>query len=424
MSKAISNLNKQLASLNPDVVIDLYEIDFSNIQHSFEMLKDLEGINIGSEPIYRFCGMINGTNPIYWQGYAYQPLPIKAEEFEARADGRLPRPKLTIANPEGLLSNIVHSNDDFANCKVTRKRTYARFLDDDNFQNRNLNEKGKNPFGESDPDSHLPDDVYFINKKTEETKDHIQFELVSALELEESRVPARVVLSNYCNWTYRCSVGCGYKGLAIETIDGKDLTKGFAKNAEITDTPGVYDLGYVDPNEYSRGLLDIPEWNRSGRSIEGEDNFDGYNLGESVKITPRNSNNPYKSTPHVFVCVQTHSLASQHHPFFDKEYWLKDECQKSIEACKKRFDPGDGHDYEQYVNAHTDLIDAYNIEVAAGDTRTKEDWGRDHWLANGQNEPDRIIKSINPFLKHSKIERTHRGIRFGGFPGTERYPVE
>ena len=165
MAKSQSNFNKQLLSIAPDTVIDLYEIDFSNLQANFEALADVEGINLSAEPIYRFCPMINSTNPIVWAGNSYQPLPMKMEGFEHKSDGRLPRPKLSIANPEGLLSMIVHINHDFSNCKVTRKRTYARFLDDENFGNRNLNEAGKNPFGEADPSSSYDDDVYFINRK-------------------------------------------------------------------------------------------------------------------------------------------------------------------------------------------------------------------------------------------------------------------
>jgi hypothetical protein len=52
------------------------------------------------------------------------------------------------------------------------------------------------------------------------------------------------------------------------------------------------------------------------------------------------------------------------------------------------------YDYAQYVDDHTDLTNAYNNKVA-GDTRTKSEWGRDHWLANGQNEPHRIIKNTS-----------------------------
>ena len=352
MGTSRAKLNKELSSLTPDTLVDLYEIDFSNLQVDFEMLEDLYGANIGAEPVYRFCPMINGTNPIIWQGKSYQPLPVRMDEFDQKADGTLPRPKMVIANPDGLFSKIVHSNKDFSNCKVTRKRTYAKFLDEDNFQNRNLNDSGSNPFGTSDSGSHLADDVFFINKKSLEGKSFIEFELVSSLELENSPVPARVVLSSSCGWTYRCSIGCRYTGLPIETSSSEDLT----------DT--------IDPLAYPDKTSDIPEWSRYGKSGEKLDRK-LYNSGDLVKIIAKSSSDPYRKVPQVFVCVRSHADASNHHPFFDKEHWLRDECPKTLSSCRKRFSG----------NKLTHL----------------------HPFNGAQNSP---------------------GLPFGGFPGTERYPVE
>lgn len=354
MGESQAHLNKQLSSLTPDALIDLYEIDFSNLQSNFQMLEDLYGINLGAEPVYRFCPMINGTNPIVWQGKSYQPLPIKMEGFEQKSDGRLPRPTMTVANPEGIFSKIIHSNQDFANCKVTRRRTYARFLDDENFQNRNNPDEtttGLNPFGKADPNSHFPDDIYFINKKNQENRQYIEFELVSSLELEDSPVPARVVLSDYCSWSYRCNIGCVYSGLPIETIDGKDLTQ------------------YVSASSYPQKIQDVPEWRRFGKTGTRE-NPGGYQVGDVVKIIGKTSIDPYRKIPQVFVCAQSHSAATDHHPFFDKEFWLKDECQKNLRACKKRFD-----------SRQTGL------------------------------------------LSHNGAESSP-GLPFGGFPGTEKFSVE
>tara|TARA_R110001592_G_scaffold203876_3_gene453797 strand:- start:969 stop:2213 length:1245 start_codon:yes stop_codon:yes gene_type:complete len=414
MARSQSNFNKQLISLAPDAVIDMYSIDFSHLQANFDMLKDLHGINLGADTIYRFCPMVNSANPIYWQGKAYQPLPVKMEGFEHQSDGRLPRPKMSIANPEGIFSKIVRSNFDFANCKITRKRTFAKFLDDANFQNRGLNEQGENPFGKADPDSHFPDDVFFINKKTSEDKNALTFELVSALELKDSGVPARIIMPNFCGWSYRCSVGCGYKGLAIETVDGADLTQ--------------VNGSTVDPTLYPNGLSDIPEWKRNG-SIGTELLPGGYSVKDLVKITPRNSTNPYKSTPIVFVCLKGHELASRHHPFLDTEYWGKDECSKTLDSCKKRFkgssDPLLVEDFEGYVNNHSDLLSNFSSH---GGGRTKAKFGEDHWLAYGNNE-GRTMNYKKPIIEnfpsdHNKHDLTFEGLRFGGFPGTERYPAE
>lgn len=359
MSKSTSNLSKQMLAINPDTIIELYEIDFSNLQANMELLNDLENSNYGSEARYRFCAMINGTNPIYWNNQAYQPLPIEVEGFEKTGDGRLPRPKLRIANPDGLLSVIVKTNKDFSNCKVIRKRTYARFLDETNYLNRNTNSEGLTSFGNPDPNSFFDDDIFYINKKNLEDSTVIEFELVSALELEDAELPARIIMSSYCNWTYRCSVGCGYKGLPIETIDGKSLIAEFGSNKSLSD------LGKIDS---SKKLEDIPEWSRYGKNGTA-DNLRGYDLGDMVKVQGKDSSNPYRIAPNIFVCAQSHEIAKDHYPFFDKEYWLKDECSKTLSACNLRF-------------SSQEILTPYN-----------------------------------------KAERSN-GLKFGGFPGTEGFPID
>lgn len=355
MSRSSSNLSKQKMSMAPDALIELFELDFSIMQENMEHFQDISNVNFGSS-VYRFCAMINGTNPIYWQGHGYQPLPIETEGFEKTGDGRLPRPKLRIANPDGILSLIVKLNKDFANCTVTRKRTYAKFLDEDNFLNRNTN-SDKNAFGTPDPDSHFPDDIFFINRKILEKNDILEFELVSALELEDAYVPARPILSSYCSFTYRCDIGCGYKGLPLQTIDGKPLIKGYAERLGL-------DEAVVAEIDYNLNFEDINEWSRYGKGGGNE----GYNLNDIVKIVGKNTQNPYRLAPSVFVCIQSHEFAKDHHPFFDKSYWLKDDCNKTLDACRVRF---------------SDIGNPWN-----------------------------------------KMNLTKEGLRFGGFPGTENFPIE
>jgi len=365
MTTSSANLMQQTLSILPDAIVELYEIDFSNLQVNFDILSDIYGINFGSEPIYRFTPMSNEGNPVYWQDKAYQPLPVKTDSFEAKSDGRLPRPNLYLANPDGIFSKITHSNDDFANCKVTRKRTFTRFLDNKNFFNE------INPFGTEDYNSHFPDDVYYIGRKVEENKEFVKFELVSSLELDETLVPARMVLPGYCGFTYRCSVGCGYQGLPIETSNGKSLRKDFSYlMPKIEDE---YNVGWINPDLYSPNLINssnIKEWNRFGKNGT-EDNPRPYELNDIVKILPSESSNPYKSTPQIYVCIQTHENVGSYHPFFSRDHWLKDECQRTLDACKKRF--------------------------------STNNQDKDLYKYNGAND-----KTL---------------LRFGGFPGTERFDV-
>jgi len=369
MTESSSNLNKQLISMSPDSIIELFEIDFSSIPLDPSLFGGLASGNLSPESIYRFTSMINGSNPVIWQEKSYQPMPIKMEGFESSGAGKLPRPSLSLANPEGLFSKIVYSNQDFLNCKVTRKRTFLRFLDEENFQNRNLNEKFKNPFGTSDMKAQLPDDVYFINRKTLEDKEQIRFELVSPLELESAWVPARKVMSNYCCWTYRCEVGCGYKGLPIETIEGVDLTKGFSasKKKKNGETQG----GKVDASSYPAMIADVPHW----ASMDPIRNPTAYFVGDLVQIVQGNTDNPYSRTPQVFVCCQDHSNGHQvRHPFLHRDFWLKDECSKTANSCRKRFSDD--------------------------------------------------FKSLTEYNSIEGTISNDQGLRFGGFPGTEDYPIE
>ena len=202
---------KELLKMQPDALIEFFEIDFSNLQSDFSMLEKKHRVNISADPVYRFTSNINGTKPLFWQGKAYQPLPIDVEGLESTSDGRLPRPKLRLSNPSGILSSIVASNYDFHACRVTRKRTFAKFIDDANFPenlttykdvdsadpkttNRNKDINDLNPFGgKQDFDAHLPDEVYYIHRKVAENKSVLEFELTSILEVSDAKFPGRTI---------------------------------------------------------------------------------------------------------------------------------------------------------------------------------------------------------------------------------------
>lgn len=355
MNNATEKLNKELTTLEPDTIIELFEIDFSSLQNHIDMLKLKNNLNIGSEPVYRFHSGKNLSNPIYWQDKGYQPLPILLEDMESKGDGTLPRPKLSILNVDGLLSRIVSSNDDFVGCTVTRKRTFAKFLDAKNFQNRNLNEDAENPFGRSDPQAHLPNDIFFINRKVLESKDIIQFELSSALELGTTTLPGRTVTADYCTWKYRCAVGCRYgvsKGQDGDEDAPRELPKADTNNKLFVRVDGEDSWGIerlrVETTE------DIKEWSQFGilkkDEVEGASVWEsgseatpyGYSIGDVVKISPTYAKTQVDEVPLVFVCVQTHGTPSEYHPLMSKKVWVRDSCSKTLEGCMLRYGYKDG----------------------------------------------------------------------------------
>ena len=335
-------ITTELFKMQPDAMLEFFEIDFSNLQVDFSSFKDRHGLSFSSDidgsggPVYRFTSNIRGNNPIRWQGRAYQPLPIDAEGFEVPSDGRLPRPKLRIANPSGLLSSIVAVNHDFHGCKVTRKRTFVKFLDDENFPDndsgkyadvdydpenpstkkdikRNISSTGSNPFGQADPNAHLPDEIYYVHRKTIETKDGLEFELASILEVDGVNFPGRQLIADHCTFRYRDARTCGYSGPPVSGPDGERFSNyGIYK---FTDEDG-------EPIDWKNAFPNIPDWASSS----------SYSPGDVVKVQPFKE----PDVPAVFVCIKSHVSPSPS-PSVSSEHWILDACPKTLSACTQRF---------------------------------------------------------------------------------------
>ena len=177
--------------------------DISSLQHSaivelFEL--DMTALGVTSNPVTRFCNLTNGSASVYWRGVEYPPFPIEATGYEFSGKGTLPRPTAKVANFQGVITNLVLSNDDLLGAKFTRKRTLAKYLD--GMPNANTTME-------------FPDDVYFIERKISENALFVEFELVSALDLEGFMLPNRLITAN-CGWSYSSPTNrndlCGYTG--------------------------------------------------------------------------------------------------------------------------------------------------------------------------------------------------------------------
>jgi lambda family phage minor tail protein L len=168
------------------------------------------------------AGVINyfhaGTNglggPVVWQGNVYQPWPIQVRGFDKSATGRLPRPTLSMSNVNGIIGAIARDFGDLLGAKVTRKRTFSRYLDAANFPGN------VNPL--ADPTAAFPDDVFYVDQKTTESKDLIEFALAAKMDLQGVSVPLRVVVQT-CAWQYR-GEGCGYAGGPVADVNDAATT--------------------------------------------------------------------------------------------------------------------------------------------------------------------------------------------------------
>lgn len=193
----VTRIKEELQSMSPTALIELYELDLSIL-----------GI---IEPI-RFHAGTNGLLvDVKWQNKTYNPLPVEAEGFASGTIGALPRPKIKVANIDGAFSVLVEKYNDLQDCKLTRKKTFVKYLDKENFPNN------YNP--DADPNQHFPDDIWYVDQKISENRHYIEWELSSPADLTGVMLPARVVAQNYCSWRYK-SAECGYDPLSQNYGDG------------------------------------------------------------------------------------------------------------------------------------------------------------------------------------------------------------
>lgn len=168
----------ELQSLNNKSIIELFSI---------HLVQDLHG----STNVTRFHSGVNMNSnaDIIWQGNTYTRFPVQADGFEYTGKGSLPRPVLTCSNALGtitalmLLANQTTPFNDLQGAKVIRHRTMVQFIDAANFPHN------KNPFGTPSTTTELPQEIYYIDRKVIENRQIVQFELASALDLNQIRCP-------------------------------------------------------------------------------------------------------------------------------------------------------------------------------------------------------------------------------------------
>jgi len=187
-------IQQELNSLAPGAVVVLYELDAT----------------AQGGGITRMHAGTNGLRqPVVWQGQTYQPFPIEVDGFDYSGRGSLPRPTVRVANAMGALTVLVRNYQDLLGAKFTRKRTMAKFLDAVNFPG------SVNPT--ADPTAFLPDDVFFVDRKSAENKVVVEFELAASFDVAGVQLPSRYITQNICAWRYRVndeSSACAYAGTA------------------------------------------------------------------------------------------------------------------------------------------------------------------------------------------------------------------
>ncbi len=178
------SIKSAVQKLEPGALIELFELD----------------ARAAGGDVVLFHGHTQ-VEQIHFQGKSYNAWPVRAEGFVKSGD-RPVNPKLSVGNINGSISALCIYFDDLVGAKITRRRTLGQFLDAENFPEGNSS---------ADPTQEFPPDVWFIERKTAESSDFVEFELASAMSLEGIMLPRRQIIANNCPWTYRDSE-CGYTG--------------------------------------------------------------------------------------------------------------------------------------------------------------------------------------------------------------------
>jgi lambda family phage minor tail protein L len=190
------SIKGDLQQLEPGTLVELFVLDLSRF-------------NAPDPLLYFHAGTNELESDVIWQGITYTRYPIQATGFEWKSQGTLPRPHFAASNVTGVISALCRMYGDMVGAKVIRKRTLIRYLDAANFANGN-------PY--ADPNTYLPDDIFFVNQKTRESLDVVEFELATAFDVEGKQLPGRQVITNACPWRYRGD-GCGYAGPPVADIN-------------------------------------------------------------------------------------------------------------------------------------------------------------------------------------------------------------
>ena len=232
---AISATFGDLVSFNPSAVIELFQLRLDAGLH-------------GSNDIYYFHAGANefGETNIVFDSQVYSRVPIKADGFEYSNTGTLPRPTLTVSNLSStitallLLVNATTAGNDLGGAEVRRIRTLAKYLDSENFgepknattqgddflvtqgdDNLEFNDVVINPT--ADANARFPDERWFIDRKSSETRDSVTFELASKFDLAGQKIPRRQIIANVCQWKYRSSE-CSYTGNDFYDVNGNEVS--------------------------------------------------------------------------------------------------------------------------------------------------------------------------------------------------------
>jgi len=360
--KSGQKIMTEIGRADPSVIVTLYEIDLEQLFVDEHMAYNTRGDRSG-ESVFRFHNNLKLTQQvIIWRGEQYRPLPIQVEGIEQSSKGALPTPRMQVFSDEETEKEfrefkvMIRRLDDLIGAKMTRVRTFAKYIDAENFYmvdadgtRTSLGLDSIIPEGfEPDPLAEFPREIFYINRKSSESKVALEFELASFMDFENLKLPSRLVVSRYCQFQYR-GEGCLYQRYTHFAPSEFDSVK--AKKERLDTVFGCDDLPKLNfPNHA------IPVANENDELFIDESDLPGGWNGDDSNATKYNpekgsgGSSAYKAGDIVFLdkkgiqyfyvakiddvppgSVDTTAIPP------NTNYWFEDKCSKTIGGCKLRW---------------------------------------------------------------------------------------
>jgi lambda family phage minor tail protein L len=298
MGEGLDKVARSLLDLEPTAILDLFLVFPDTVKKP----QTSYAIHNGS----------NFKKGIVWQDRDYMPIGLEIEGFEINADGRVNRPKMKISNKDYFITNLLRKNDDFKNARITRIRTFVKFLDDENFD-------GGNPFGSSDSTAELSRQDYIVSQKVQENKIYVELELTSPLDLDNFEINSRRVMGKYCYWQYR-GMGCQYQGVPVQKEDGRPFTDINGNQIGVKDGFSFENAQdeYDSSKDYTTGDLVFMKNNK-------------------VRVEEAGAAGVFRPLLNYYIAkTDVRGLSPDNNP----QFWDKEGCNKKLSSCKLRFTEG------------------------------------------------------------------------------------
>ena len=147
----------------------------------------------------------------------YDPLPMMIDGLDISSDGASNRPSLTIANVGNLLSSQLEGfkNDDLVGQRLVRRQTLEKYLHGNS--------------GDASPPIEFRTQEYIIDRIAAEDGLTVSFEVATPFDLENVKIPRRIVVGKFCSWKYQGhdsgkGGGCTWKANSSYSYKGTDGT--------------------------------------------------------------------------------------------------------------------------------------------------------------------------------------------------------